>query len=269
MKLSIVIAGENAMPSSFSVMKGFEDSINKAADFGYHGVELALKSASDINPVLLTKWLSRKNMEVSCISTGQVFSELGLYFTNSDYEKRKKVIEVFKGFVNLAGEFGKIINIGRARGFIASNQTRAECIRLFLDSLKVVYEEAVKKDVTLIIEPVNRYEINFINNLDQGTEVIERSNLPNLGLMPDVFHMNIEDDRIGDSLIRNSRYIKYIHLADSNRLAPGKGHLDFNDVFSALIKMHYNGWVSVEILPKPDPLSAAQEAANYLKPFII
>ncbi|MCK5702580.1 MAG: TIM barrel protein, partial [Cyclobacteriaceae bacterium] len=80
------------------------------------------------------------------------------------------------------------------------------------------------KKVKLFREPVNRYEINFINSVSDGIELMKKVNMPNIKLMPDVFHMNIEDVTIGPELERNINFIEYIHLADSNRLAPGQGH---------------------------------------------
>ena len=124
------------------------------------------------------------------------------------------------------------------------------------------------RKVKLFLEPVNRYEINFINSVSDGIELMKKVNMPNIKLMPDVFHMNIEDVTIGPELERNINFIEYIHLADSNRLAPGQGHTDFDDIFLHLKKAGYNGWVSIEILPKPDPDSAARQAAEYLIPMI-
>lgn len=268
MKLAVVIAGENALPSAFVVWRGFESSIKKAAEAGYHGVELALKSVSEINRSQLSQWLSRSNMEISCISTGQVFADSALYFTHPDLEKRKQVISVFKDFIGLAKDYGKIVNIGRIRGFVSESQTRQEAEDLFINTISDIAEDAYKHGVTLIIEPVNRYEINFVNNCDEGEELISKLNCPNVGLMPDLFHMNIEDDVIEDSLERNSRHIKYIHFADSNRLAPGQGHIDFDSVFDTLKKVNYDGWVSVEILPEPSPDEAALQAAEFLIPKI-
>lgn len=122
--------------------------------------------------------------------------------------------------------------------------------------------------VNIIIEPVNRYEINFINNLDAGALLLSKINLPNIGLMADVFHMNIEDDKIGDSLVRNASLIRYIHFTDSNRLASGEGHLDFDDVFNGLKSAKFDGWASIEILPKPELDVAAYDAARFILPRI-
>lgn len=268
MKLSIAVASSEAPPSAFVVWRGFESSIKKAADLGYHGVELALKNADEINPNELDRWLSQSNLEVSCISTGQVFSVLGLYFTNPNKDHRQETVRVFQELVGLAKDFGQMINLGRVRGFIADDQTPEEAEELFIDTLRRIGDLADQQGVTLVVEPVNRYEINFINNLDQGVRLLEKANRNNLGLMPDLFHMNIEDAQMGDSLVRHADWIKYIHLADSNRHAPGQGHLDFDDVFAGLKRMSYTGWTSIEILPIPDPDTAARQAEEFILPRI-
>ncbi len=269
MKVAVTIAGEKAKDSAFVVWRGFEQSIKKASEYGYDGVELALKSVEDIDRAQLRSWLSKYNMEVSCITTGQVFADLGLYFTHPDLEMRKKTIEVFKGLIDVAGEFGGLINAGRTRGFVGPGQTKEEAENLFVDTMQILCDEAEKKQVQVLIEPVNRYEINFVNSLDEGAVVLEKVERSNCGLHADVFHMNLEDDKIGGSLIRNAKWVKYVHLADSNRYAPGLGHIDFDEVFDALKQNRYDGWVSVEILPGDDPDWMARKAIDFLKPKVM
>lgn len=268
MKLAVAIAGNQALDSAFVVWRGFEESIRKASEYGYHGVELALKNAEDVNARDILRWLEKCNMEVSCITTGQVFAALGLYFTSPDANIRKKAIEIFSDLIILAKDFGGLINIGRARGFVAAGQSRETAEKLFLETAEAICETADLHKVLILFEPVNRYEINFINSLDEGAELISKLKCNNAGLMPDIFHMNIEDDIIKNSLVRNASLLRYIHFADSNRLAPGWGHVDFKDVFDGLGEAGYDGWVSVEILPKPDPDSAARQAARFLLPKI-
>lgn len=268
MKLAVAISGAHALPSAFVVWRGFEDSIRKAAEHGYHGVELALKSAKEVNPHDLSRWLIENGMEVSGISTGQVFAASGLYFTHPDRAIRQKAMAVFRELVDLAADFGRRVNIGRVRGFIAERQSRQEAESLFLDAISTIGRQAASCGVKLLLEPVNRYETNFINQLDEGADLILKSGVNPLGLMPDVFHMNIEDDRIGKSLERNASCIDYIHLADSNRLAPGQGHLNFDEVFDSLQAIGFDGWASIEILPRPDPDTAARQAAKFLLPRI-
>ena len=268
MKISVTIADENAKESAFVVWRGFERSIRKASEYGYDGVELALKRADDIDRGQLRSWLSKYHMEVSCITTGQVFADLGLYFTHPDPEKRRQTIEVFSGLIDLAGEFGGLINAGRSRGFVGPGQTREEAGKLFIDTMQTLCDRAAKRQVQVLIEPVNRYEINFVHNLDEGAAILEKVGRENCGLHADVFHMNIEDNQIGGSLIRNEKWVKYVHLADSNRLAPGLGHLDFDEVFGALKASRYDGWVSIEILPGDDPDWMAGQAIRFIKPMV-
>lgn len=269
MKTAVTIAGEGAKQSAFVVWRGFRPSMRKASEYGYDGVELALKGADEVHANELRSWLREFSLEVSCITTGQVFADRGLYFTHPDPDMRKKTIEVFSGLIDLAGEFGGIVNVGRTRGFLEQGQSRDEAEKLFVDTMQILCDKAVKQQVQLLIEPVNRYEINFINNLDEGVEVLKKVQRNNCGLHADMFHMNIEDNRIGESLIRNGKWVKYVHFADSNRMAPGLGHLDFDEVFQALRAIHYEGWVSVEILPGDNPDEMARKAIHYIKPRVI
>ena len=267
MKLSIAIASANALPSAFVVFRGFEDSILKVAELGYDGIELALKNAGEIDRGLLQSLLDKTGLEVSCISTGQVFAETGLMFTDSDVEKRKEVVRIFREFIDLASDYGQLVNIGRVRGCIEKDGVDAAEQR-FIDTIHELCDYASTKGVQFILEPVNRYEINFIHSVEDGVKLMKKVDRRNLKLMPDVFHMNIEDAKIGEELSKNIDHIAYIHMADSNRLAPGWGHTDFEDIFNHLKMAKYDGWLSVEILPKPEPYLAAKQAIEFLKPLL-
>lgn len=267
MKLSIAIADTHALPSAFVVYRGFKECIPKAAKLGYDGVELALRRAEEININLLKRQLVENNLEVSCISTGQVFADGGLMLTHQDSKKRDEVKQIFRDFIDLAANFGNIVNIGRVRGPIG-NRRKSYVEDLFVDVAKELCDYALPRKVTLILEPVNRYEIDFVNSVEEGVQLLKKVHMPNMMLMPDIFHMNIEDRKIGPELLNNINYIKYIHLADSNRLAPGQGHINFQDIFDNLLQSGYNGWVSAEILPHPDPHTAAKQAADFLLPLI-
>jgi sugar phosphate isomerase/epimerase len=268
MKLAVAVASRDAPDDAFVVWRGFEESFRKAKEYGYHGVELALKSADDVNVGNLERWLSKYDLEVSCISTGQVFAVLDLYFTHPDADRRRELISVFTGLIRLARDFGRMVNVGRARGFFSPKQSRDEVESLFIETTERLCEVAEPEGVTIIIEPVNRYEINFVNSVEDGAEILSRIKSRNVGLMPDVFHMNIEDAHIGESLARYGQFVKYIHFADSNRWAPGQGHLDFDEVFDGLKRGHFDGWGSIEIIPKPDPDTAARQAAETILPMI-
>jgi len=264
MKLSVAIAGSEAMPNAFVVFRGVEDSIKKAHELGYDGVELALKRPDEVDKGVLKRLLKENSLEVSAVSSGQVFGARNLYFTDENKDNRKELYDTFCGFIDLASDFGGLVNIGRTRGSIGGRDPKL-CEDLFLDMAHSVADHAEKRGVELILEPVNRYEIDFINSLDECSVLLKKVNRKNFTMMPDVFHMNIEDDHIGESLIRNKEYVRYLHFADTNRHAPGDGHMRWDEIFDALTTIKYNGWTSVEILPFPDPETAAKRSVAFLK----
>jgi sugar phosphate isomerase/epimerase len=263
MKLSVAVAPDNAPDNAFVVFRGLESSIQKAAGLGYHGIELAISCAADAKASDLSRWLAKYGMEISAISTGLVYAAKGV----SLLETPDAAVPLFLELVDLAADFGKQVNIGRSRGF-RKGLSLDDAVKNLRRTLEPVAEHAARKGVTLMLEPVNRYEIDWINSVAEGAYVLEKLGLKGVGLMPDVFHMNIEDVSVCGAFLEYKQYVQYIHLADSNRHAPGWGHLDFKEIFSALRKIGYDDWVSVEILPTPSPMEAAKQAADYLLPFV-
>ena len=131
-------------------------------------------------------------------------------------------------------------------------------------ALKTCVKYAEEKKVLLLLEPINRYETNVINTLAEGSDLIREIESQHLKLIPDTFHMNIEERSLEESIVDAGAYIGYIHFADSNRLSPGWGHIDFFKIVSALKKTNYIGAVGIEVLPQPDDYSAAEQAIRYL-----
>ena len=267
MKIGVVVAAKNALPSAFVVFRGIERGICKAAELGYDGIELAVRGGDEFEPEHIKKLLSENGLEIAAVSTGQLFADRGLWLSARDTKMREKAVREFCGIIDLAANLGCLVNIGRARGFIESNDTREETTKRFFESMTEIASHAADNKTTLVLEPVNRYETNYINSVTEGAALVKAFGIDNLLLMPDVFHMNIEDVSIEQSIMDNGDIIGYVHLADSNRLAPGWGHLNFEAVAAALGETEYDRWVTVEIFPQPSPEEAAAQAINYLRRF--
>ena len=205
------------MPSAFVVFRGFEESIQKAYHLGLDGIELALKNAEEIDPVKLDQWLNATGLTVSCVSTGQVYADAGLMFTDEDEGKRSIVTKKFKEIIDLAADFGQLVNIGRVRGRLGEHPRKSK--EFFKRVVTEICEYADRREVTLILEPVNRYEIDFINSVVDGVSVLRELDIPNLKLMPDTFHMNIEEAQLGDAFHRAGNRVgqpvKSIRIAGS------------------------------------------------------
>ena len=172
MKFAVSVTNKDARMDAYIVFRGIEESIKKASAYGYSGIELGLRHKGDINIHALEKLLSLHNMEMSCINTGQVFSELHMYLTNPDAIIRQQAIDVFSGIIDIAKEFKAMVNIGRARGYVAYGQTYEQAHALFVDSLSYLLEKAIRSNVCLALEPINRYEINFVNKNKHGRSEI-------------------------------------------------------------------------------------------------
>lgn len=261
MKVGLVVATADALPSAFVVFRDeLGRSVDRCAALGYDGVELALRHASQVDVPRVKQRLAATGLEVPCISSGQVFAADHLYFTHPD-----AAVERIVGMIRLAAEFGAKVNTGRVRGAIHEGESPETARRRYLDCIHRCADVAEPLGVELIVEPVNRYEVNFINNCTEGLEIVREAARPCVRLMPDTFHMNIEDASFREAFAAARAYIGYVHVADSNRLAPGWGHMPFDEIFEILADIGYDGWITAEILPKPDPDSAARQAARFLR----
>lgn len=269
MKIGLAIAPEHATPLAFVVFREDLDiAIKKARKFGYDGIELALADSREINVAKIKALIEKYDMELIVISTGRVFSEGHLWFTHPEKDVRDKAVQRMKDIIELASQFKASVNVGRVRGDISKGESREEAEERFSSAMIECSDFAASHGVELLLEPVNRYETNFINSLEEGIEVVRKLDRENVKLMPDTFHMNIEDASIMDSLKEAGNKIGYVHFADSNRWAPGQGHLDFPKIIAILREIGYDGWVTVEILPNPNPDKAAKMAIDYLRHII-
>ena len=271
MKIALAIAPADALPSAFVVFRDrLEVSIARAASMGYDGIELALGRADQVDPAHVTSLLSDHGMRVSAVSTGRVAAEEKAWLTSSDRAVRARALEILVGLVELSARLGAgRLNIGRVRGSIEAGETLETAEDRFVAGIVQLAARALPYGINIVLEPVNRYELNYVNTVNpDGIRLIDSVGLPNVKLMADVFHMNIEDVSIPGSLMAAGSRVGYVHLADSNRWAPGQGHIDFVAVLAALRQIGYDSWVAVEILPYPTAELAAQEAIKYLRTLV-
>jgi sugar phosphate isomerase/epimerase len=117
---------------------------------------------------------------------------------------------------------------------------------ILIEELREIAPVAEDAGVMLILEPLNRYESQFIQRLDQAHKVCTAVGSPNVGFMADFFHMNIEEADLGKAIEATKDYLRYVHLADSNRFEPGAGHLDFRPGLAALKRIGYDGFMTLE-----------------------
>jgi sugar phosphate isomerase/epimerase len=243
-----------------------DEGLKNAKDLGYDSVELSLLNSKNMNQVWLLNKLKELGLYVCTIATGQTYYTDGYYLYSVEEDKREKALERIRAHIDLASKLGSAVIIGGIRGNVSDDfEERFKQMDRGIFALNVCVKYAQKKKITLLLEPINRYETNIINTLEEGIKLIEEIGSQSLKLLADTFHMNIEEKSIEESLFKAKPYIEYIHFADSNRLAPGWGHINFRGIISTLVKINYKGTIGVEILPKPNDYKAALKAINYIK----
>jgi sugar phosphate isomerase/epimerase len=127
-----------------------------------------------------------------------------------------------------------------------------------VEALESLARVAAGHGVSLIYEPLNRYETNMANTIADGVALVESLEATNVVLLADLFHMNIEESNIAGALRAGGRHIGHVHFVDSNRRPPGCGHIDYAPIVDSLRQIGYAGFGSAEALPYPTPDEAAQ-----------
>ena len=146
------------------------------------------------------------------------------------------------GARNLVGPFYS--SVGRT--WQQSPSEREADIRLLVSVLTELADYAEKKGIFLGLEPLNRFETSFINTAQQAVEVIDRVGNPHLGIMLDTFHMNIEEDSMGDAVRLVGPRLVQVHSNENNRGTPGLGHIPWSEVAHALKEIHFDGVMVIE-----------------------
>ncbi len=117
----------------------------------------------------------------------------------------------------------------------------------------------------VLLEPLNRYESRYLNRVADNAAIVDEVAHPNAGLVPDTFHMSIEEARMSDALRAAGDRIVHMHLGDSNRLMPGRGLLDWSDVFAGLAAVGYDGCLNLECSTEGDPATTLPATAAFLR----
>ncbi len=268
MKKSIVVSTPEAKFSALAFKEDFARSIKKVAELGYQGVELAVRDPDKVDDKKIGKLVKSYHLEVPAIGTGQAYGEEGLSFSHPLTEIRKKAVQRIRNHVNFAAKFSAQVIIGLIRGKVEESVRREDAEQWTLDCIRECARKAQELGVSLTIEPLNRYETNFLNTITETISFIKKVNLSNIGILIDTFHMNIEEASIYESIKKSKSYLSHVHVADSNRRSPGSGHLDFTRVIKTLEEIDYKGYISAEILPLPNPDSAASLAIEHLRKIV-
>ncbi|MBO4941223.1 MAG: sugar phosphate isomerase/epimerase [Clostridia bacterium] len=225
--------------------------INKAKDIGYDVLEFQAQALLEMN--------NDKMNELKKIANDrdiELTYSLGLNpaydVSSADESVRLGGIDYLKRIVERVGYMdGKIISGVSYAGWgcvpkddLSGDKT--PIIDRSVSSMKQIVKTAEDYGVTYCVEAVNRFEGCVINTAAEAVDYVKRVDAPNIGILLDTYHMNIEEDSFRDAIHTAGDLLFGFHTGDNNRRCVGRGHINFDEIFSALSEIGYTGRIVAE-----------------------
>jgi 5-keto-L-gluconate epimerase len=272
MKLSVVLTTpEVQTPVPVALLSGsFAERLDKAVQLGYQGVELMVLRPTDLHGADIGAQVSDCGLEIAAIASGAIAMLDRLTLLGSDSASCTAAEQRLDQLIDFAAATrAPLVTIGGFRGRLANAVwmdapgARAHLVSI----LQRAAARAAAVGVRLALEPLNRYETDIVNNAEEGLALVEEVGHKSLGLLLDTFHMNIEEAQYDTAIHSAARAgrLFHLHLGDSNRLAPGQGHLDFQTILTSLHAVDYRGYLSAELLARPNGDAAAERTAQHMQ----
>jgi sugar phosphate isomerase/epimerase len=192
-----------------------------------------------------------------------------------DPEVRARCRAMYREAAGVCAEIGAVTEIEFQYGaqdplplFDPFQQLDAQQKSGFIDFYREMLDVVAGTQGRVLLEPINRYESGYLNRVVDNLEIIDAVAHPNAGLLPDVFHMSIEESDLPAALRLAGDRIAHVHLGDNNRLLPGYGHLPWPAIFQALRDIGYDRCVNLECSTTGDPAVTLPAMAETLRRWI-
>ena len=215
--------------------------------WGFESVELPVEDFSQFDPVFVKDELSRHGL-ACCAVTPCLGPERDLRGTP---QQQRNALE----FMKKAIDFLAPLSAGKLVGVVYSTVGRADAVpaeeyrrqwKTVVKNLRQLCDYAEERGRQIALEPINRFETDFINTCKQGLNLIADVGSPVLKLQLDTFHMNIEEKNQGAAIRKAGRLLGHFHACGSDRGTPGKDHIDWKGIAAALKVIGYSGDVVIE-----------------------
>ena len=220
---------------------------SKAAECGYDGVEISLMPHVLADPRRIRSESAKHNLSVLC-STG-LTPETDI--SDPDPAVRRSGIEYLKRCLDIASDLKSPIlgGVTYAPWFAFPDDDLGSRRQRSADSLREVAVAADAIGVTVCMEVLNRFETFLINTVSMAQEFLALVDHPAVRIELDTFHMNMEEPDLGAAIRDAGPRLGHFQCAANNREMPGKGHINWDEIATALDDVGYDGWVVVETFP--------------------
>ena len=255
------------LPEKYRVDEHFAEVLRTLHGLDFSGVELNIVQPEQIDPDDLRDYLNGYGLPMNMFATGATAKALELSLSSPDESLRRRSVDKCLEFIEFARLFGAGVIVGFLKG--GAGPDREQRRESFRTSLLEVASSALENKVALLIEATNRYESAVANSLDDTYDLVSSaSNNPLVRILPDTFHMNIEEKDQFGSLKRYAAYYDSMHISDNNRYFPGFGAIRFAEFFNFLADSGYSGGLAIEGNVKQELLSDIRGTVEYLAPLL-
>lgn len=246
----------------FVFWNGLDDAFAQAAAVGFDAVEIFPPSAEGIDVAEVVRLSEDHALAVAAVGTGGGWVTQKLTLTHADAVIRNKAREFIRAIIDKAAALDAPAILGSMQGRWEGDVTREQALAWLGEALDDLGEHAAKLGQPFLYEPLNRYETNLLNRTPDAAKWLRTLRTRNVRILSDLFHMNIEERDIAAALRDAGSLVGHVHFADSTRQAIGFGHTSVPPIIAALRDIGYAGYLSAEILPLPDSLTAARQTID-------
>ncbi|MCH2182416.1 MAG: sugar phosphate isomerase/epimerase [Mariniblastus sp.] len=250
---------EEARGGPFVLWEGLGPAFETARTLGFDAVEIFAPGPDAVDREELRRLVDESGLSVAAVGTGAGMVKHGLSLSDPDPGQREKAAGFVREMIDFGAEFDCSAIIGSMQGRWGGDLDKSTALGYLQASLEQLGDYAASQNCVLIYEPLNRYESNLLNTLQETVAFLQTLATENVKLLADLFHMNIEETDMAAAIIEGGSHIGHIHFVDSNRRAAGMGHTDFDVVAAAIRQIGFEGYVSAEALPLPSSAVAAEQ----------
>jgi D-psicose/D-tagatose/L-ribulose 3-epimerase len=214
-------------------------------EHGFDGVELPLLRPSEFKSAAIRRALTENGL--GCTTCSVVPS--GLSLISDEAAVRRKTISYVTECITCTAEAGGTLMVGPLYspvGYLPGRRRNADEWKRAVEGYQELGPVLQEHGVHVAIEPLNRFETYFLNTTADAVQLCAEIAHPNVGILWDTFHANIEEKNIAEALRLTGRFLKHVHTCENDRGTPGTGHVDWTGVFAALRDLRYDGWLTIE-----------------------
>ena len=214
-------------------------------EHGFDGVQLPLFRPKDFIAAEIRKGTEANGLECSVCP---ILVD-GLSLISEDAGLRAKTRQHLQDVIKLAADAGATAIAGPLYcpvGYLPGRRRNAEEWKWAIEGYQASTDTLAAYNMTMAIEPLNRFETYFLNTAADAAKLCDEVGHPNVGVLFDTFHANIEEKSIADAFRTVGKHLKHVHTCENDRGIPGSGHVEWPSIFQALRDIRYDGWLTIE-----------------------